>query len=304
MCVSPLTGARNVTLLATIPSSRLIEGWRRKWNIDITAELKGHEAVRLYRCNDTQLKFFLPVEVAAGAGLYERLQQFDWYYGRERWEHRMALKDVPAGSRLLEVGAGSGEFVRKARQAGIDATGIEISAAAVSAAGEDGRPVVLLDLEQAVRRYAGTMDTVCSFHVLEHVPRPREFIRGSLALLREDGQLIWCVPNADSFLKYQENLLNMPPHHLLHWTREAFSSLEALFEVRLEQVRFEPLAAPHVDSCLHAYARHFRSRFGKAGVLVNPWTRGAAAGLLRLGLRRLVRGQGMYVRFRKTGTPA
>ncbi|NEO43473.1 MAG: hypothetical protein F6K55_04805 [Moorea sp. SIO4A3] len=74
--ISPLTENNNVTLLKSIPTKQLIQDWKIFFEIDITEEVDEHENIYLYKCNETQLKFFTPYETVGSDKLYEHLQKF------------------------------------------------------------------------------------------------------------------------------------------------------------------------------------------------------------------------------------
>ncbi|KAM3116123.1 class I SAM-dependent methyltransferase [Phormidesmis sp. 146-33] len=300
MTCSPITHSQDVTLVKTFHAKELIPGWQQSFQIDITDELQGHQEIHLYECNQTKLKFFTPMEVVGSGKLYAQLQQFDWYYMPDKWEHQIALSQLTKGQKILEIGTGSGHFVKRAIAAGLQAQGIDLNAVAVEAAQRQNLPVERLDLEEAVRLYANTFDAVCSFQVLEHVPNPDEFIRWSLELLKPGGMLIYCVPNSESYIKHQEmHLLNMPPHHMLWWSDAAFKSLEKVFPVQLEKVAYEPLTDYHVPHYLSIYEGLLKRHLPFSRVVMNRHTLPWCERLLNLGLRKLITGHSLYVQFRK-----
>ena len=65
--------------------------------------------------------------------------------------------------------------LKHARQAGIEASGIDVNPDAVAQARIEGLPVQSLDLQTVAREHAGQFDAVCSFQVLEHTADPGEF---------------------------------------------------------------------------------------------------------------------------------
>lgn len=294
---SPITGNNDVTLLKKLQAKQLIHDWKH-FQIDITEELNRHEEIYLYQCNQTQVKFFTPFDIAGSSKLYEQLQKFDWYYMPNKWEHQLALRDLLGCKDILEVGCASGSFVKSGIDAGLNIKGIELNEAAVTAAQQKNYPVERLDLKEAANLYRESLDGVCSFQVLEHVPNPKDFIKWSIQMLKPGGKLIYCVPNSESFLKYQYNLLDMPPHHMTQWSDGSFRALEKIFSIKLEKVVFEPLAQYHVSSYLAAYSSRFRSAsLGK--LLFNGYTLPLYEKCLNLGLRKLLTGQSLYVRFSK-----
>jgi 2-polyprenyl-3-methyl-5-hydroxy-6-metoxy-1,4-benzoquinol methylase len=298
---SPLAGTQNVTLLRVIQGRDLIERWQREYGIDVTAELRGHQEIHLYRCETTGLEFYWPRDVNGSSRLYEQLQKYEWYYEPHKWEHRVALKDLKSlgKARVMEVGCGDGAFVADALRAGIDVRGIEINPAAVQAAKSRGLPVEHIDLSDAATNFAGSMDAVCAFQVLEHVSDPRGFLEHCVRMLKAGGVLILCVPNAESFLKDQSVLLDMPPHHMLRWSVRSFASLTSLMPVDLVLTRLEPLRRTHVGSYAAARCVAWRRKAPALAWLFGKPTRAAIGLSMRAGLRHLATGQSLYALLRR-----
>ena len=300
---SPLTGGPDVSLLKSFPVPEIVDRWHRELGIDVAPEVGHHPEIRLYRCNATGLQFFWPPDVVGSARLYEQLQKFEWYYEPHKWEHRVALDDLrPLGrGRVVEVGCGEGSFVADGIRAGLDVRGIEINAAAVQAARARGLPVEQADLSDAARSLAGAVDAVCAFQVLEHVVDPRGFIEDCCRMLKPGGLLVACVPDAESHLKDLDGLLDMPPHHMLRWSTGAFASLANILPLDLLRTRREPLRALHVGAYVKARRVAWKRRWPALGWAFNRGTHALVAAPLRAGLRRLARGEGLYVVLRRRG---
>jgi SAM-dependent methyltransferase len=240
----------------------------------------------------------VPFDITGSEMIYRSLQNFDWYYMPDKWEYQVALKEFSDCKDILEVGCGFGDFIKSGIEAGLNIRGIELNGAAVMAAQKSNLPVERLDLKEAANLYHESLDGVCSFQVLEHVPNPKDFIQWSIQMLKPGGKLIYCVPNSESFLKYQYNLLDMPPHHMLQWSEFSFRALEKIFPIKLEKLIFEPLAQYHVSAYLATYAKRFRATLlGK--LVFNHYTLPVYENCLSLGFRKLLKGQSLYVQFRK-----
>jgi SAM-dependent methyltransferase len=299
MVISPLTKSRDVTLVSTIRSSKLIDDWEKTFKINIKDELLGIDEIHLYQCNQTKLLFFEPPNVAGSSWLYEKLQEHDWFYIPYKWEHQIALEDIKHCHRVLEVGCAFGSFVEAGLKANIDIQGIELNKAAVAVAQNNKLPIRHLSLKKFANCYPGSLDALCSFQVLEHIKNPRDFLGWAIQSLKVGGKLIICVPNSDSFIKHQYNLLDMPPHHMLRWSETSFRALEDLFSIRLEKVLREPLASYHVSGFLNCYKALYRAQCPLSVLLLNRYTLVFYEKLLQLGFKKYLTGQSLYVQFQK-----
>jgi 2-polyprenyl-3-methyl-5-hydroxy-6-metoxy-1,4-benzoquinol methylase len=108
------------------------------------------------------------------------------------------LKEIaPTKSRVLDVGAGMGDFVRFMREAGYDAAGIEPAKEPSEAARNQGLPIHTATLSSWASdpRNTGTADVVVMLNVLEHVPDPELMLAQTRALLSPGGLVVIRVPN-------------------------------------------------------------------------------------------------------------
>jgi len=95
--------------------------------------------------------------------------------------------------RLLDVGAGGGEFVYLSGKAGFDASGVEpnqgYSEYAKKTYGVDIKTQMLDELKTACA------DVITIFHVFEHMANPHAVMKKMADILSEEGSLIIEVPN-------------------------------------------------------------------------------------------------------------
>jgi 2-polyprenyl-3-methyl-5-hydroxy-6-metoxy-1,4-benzoquinol methylase len=131
------------------------------------------------------------------------------------------------GGRLLEVGCGNGEYLKRMEDLGWDVQGVEPDTeAARIARDQHGVPVTAGRLEEADIP-DNSLDAIIIQHVLEHVPNPLTLLRRCLCLLKPGGQLIILTPNLESLghRLFNKSWVHLdPPRHFFLFSS---SSLEA-----------------------------------------------------------------------------
>ncbi len=155
-------------------------------------------------------------------GLDVRHPSFQRYLLRVA-HHRLAMIEQATGisrGSLLDVGCGTGEVLLAARERGWRAQGVEPERTAAEMATGRGLPVRVAKLEQADLPQR-SFDVVSAFHVLEHLPDSRAFLRTLSRWARPGGYVTIEVPNWRSV---QRRRLGAswpglrPREHLVHFT--------------------------------------------------------------------------------------
>ena len=138
---------------------------------------------------------------------------------------------------ILDIGAGTGDFLSFIQSEFISVKGIEPNQKARELAQEKG-----ISLEQDLKDVKGKLfDVITMWHVLEHVPNLEETIRDVEALLKPNGILIIAVPNFYSFdAAYYKNFWAAfdVPRHLWHFSK---ASMNKLFSDKLSLLKISPM---------------------------------------------------------------
>lgn len=148
---------------------------------------------------------------------------------------KLIEKVHPLKGRLLDIGAGTGDFLVQAKGSAWDIVGIEPSAKAKGIALK--KEVTFIDTIDLIE--ADSIDVVTMWHVLEHVPDVEKQIADLKRIIKPDGIIIIAVPNFKSYdaLHYGKFWAAYDvPRHLWHFSKTAIEKLFALQGMRLVKV--------------------------------------------------------------------
>lgn len=120
--------------------------------------------------------------------------------------------------KLLDVGAGFGFFLSEMKKRGWDVSGVEISQKAIDYA----RDVMGIHIRSGPLEKVGfperEFDVVSGFYVIEHLPRPMEFLKECYRILKPGGLLLLRYPHTTpikcllGFLGIKNKLYDLPAH--------------------------------------------------------------------------------------------
>lgn len=126
---------------------------------------------------------------------------------------------------ILDIGAGTGDFLVACKDNGWSVDGVEPSSKARSIAEEK----LVLKLKTELSKLSTQQfDIITMWHVLEHVSDLDEYISRLNSLLKENGKLLVAVPNHNSFdAKHYGKFWAAydVPRHLWHFSQKAIGEL-------------------------------------------------------------------------------
>ncbi len=124
------------------------------------------------------------------------------------WKRRLRkMEHTRKPGSLLDVGTGIGQFLHHAKPYYSQVCGTEVSDSAIRIAKEKYDLIVVQGNLETVQLDEGAFDNITLFHVLEHVPSPKNLIERCRALLSAGGVLVVAVPNDVRSLTSKINLL-------------------------------------------------------------------------------------------------
>jgi predicted SAM-dependent methyltransferase len=160
---------------------------------------------------------------------------------------KLISNEIPQKGNLLDIGAGTGDFLIQAKQSGWNCIGIEPNEKAKKNAISKGVSFArtLEELED------NSFDVITMWHVLEHVPDLENQIKTLKRLIKFNGTIIIAVPNFKSFdAKHYKSFWAAydVPRHLWHFSKV---SIEKLFiKEHLQLIRVNPMWFDSFYVCL------------------------------------------------------
>jgi 2-polyprenyl-3-methyl-5-hydroxy-6-metoxy-1,4-benzoquinol methylase len=130
----------------------------------------------------------------------------------------------PLKGRILDIGAGTGDFLLEAKNQNWDILGVEPNDKAKAKAIEKG-----IKLTEAIDKLeSNSFDVITLWHVLEHVPDLEHHVSELKRLLKPSGTIIIAVPNFKSFDANYYGAFWAAydvPRHLWHFSKTAIEKL-------------------------------------------------------------------------------
>lgn len=177
---------------------------------------------------------------------------------------------LPARSRILEIGARSGELGVRLRER-FEYFGIELDAWSARSARSRGLDVFRASLTDFVN-LGGAYDAVVMFDVIENLPQPQDAVSKLKELVRPGGYLVLSTPDTESLTALVSGRrwsAHKVPEHIVLYSRSALVEL-------LENSGFQIITAAG------DYRWFDHQRLRQALTRWPSWVRRAVSGLLHL----------------------
>ena len=249
-------------------NSRVVEIIRAAWK---------SESCDVLRCDDCRFCFPIPY-VPATASFYDLWLDAP-YHRADRWDLERArdfvLSNAKGQPRILEIGAGIGEFLVQLRNDGrlcaprffaTDYSGYSIDRLRKLGFWAERADVYDLVKADDLRH---SFDFVCAFQTIEHMAPIVDVFEAIKQLLRPGGYLCISVPNGDQ-VEFDARYLGWwspPPNHVAVWYRESFEAVARRTGLTLIRHEAEPLSFRHALRHI-AYTNINGLSLGKTGLAV------------------------------------
>jgi predicted SAM-dependent methyltransferase len=167
---------------------------------------------------------------------------------------------------LLDIGCGTGAFIKHCNSLGWRTTGVEPDADARMTAFNSKLNVFDTDF---LKTCQGNFDVITLWHVLEHVHELDERMQQLKKLIRKDGIIIVAVPNLNSFdARYYQTYWAAydVPRHLYHFSKSTITRLFGNHDLKLVET------LPMVYDAFYVSMKSEEYMNGKiSGLVKGPW---------------------------------
>ena len=225
-----------------IPYQEIWEALEKEWKAVFSKKVVEDNSpsglTTLVECKNCGLQYFVPI-ASGNSQFYYELSRSPVYYSKEKWEFLLVRKNLRANDYVLDIGCGDGSFLDSITHQVNQPMGIDTNAEAIRCAKRKGLDATLTNIEEFSKKNKRKFDTVCCFHVIEHLEHINPFLKGAISCLKPHGTLILSVPNRERITKNYFESLDCPPHHVSRWQSDQLDKLADIMGIKLDKIVLE-----------------------------------------------------------------
>lgn len=153
--------------------------------------------------------------------------------------HNTAHYHISKGTRVLDIGCGSGTSLLEIKNMDAEPYGTEVDENIRPISKELGLNVEIGNIDNS--NYPDNFfDIITISQVIEHIPDPVSFINKTKKKLKDNGEIILSFPNTNSVFRFifREKWINWHvPYHQNHFSRENIKILAERTGLRIKRIR-------------------------------------------------------------------
>lgn len=200
-------------------------------NDNLHMKVKGWDDYILFQCMNCEIGHVEPFN-APGSDWYANAERYELAFDNKLpvdWRHKMFLskkiinyEDID----LLDIGAGTGNFLNEASKMGYKTTGIDFDKKRVEFGINNYKlNLLVIDLKSHIKNVGDKKyDVVTAFELIEHLDDPIDFVSDVKKVLKKNGTFVISTPNWDRTFKVENEIGDYPPHHLTWWTKKSLKN--------------------------------------------------------------------------------
>ncbi|MEH2123680.1 class I SAM-dependent methyltransferase [Nostoc sp.] len=186
----------------------------------------------IQQCKNCSLEYAFPLE-AGSQSFYQWVTTRAGYYPESRWEWFAVIEQINKRERqnsisILDVGCGGGNFLEIAKKlSNTRIVGLDTTPVSIEQCQARGFEVYCETIESFYNKFPSeSFNYVLSFHCLEHISQPKQFIASMLSVLKPMGSIFISTPYSPMSVESDWfDILNHPPHHLLRLSKKSYEEL-------------------------------------------------------------------------------
>lgn len=231
----------------------------------------SRETFQIVQCTDCGFKFTNPRPSQDEIGMYYESEDYISHSNSKKGLFNLAYQIVrnrslkqkvkligsfkPITKTLLDIGCGTGEFLKEAKNSNWLVKGLEPSSKA-RAYGIKTYGLDVEDLDALKHIQPITFDVITMWHVLEHVPNLHQTVQLITSILKDSGTLLIAVPNATA---YEENIYKEywaaydVPRHLNHFSKGSITKLIETNGLRVNKTLPMPFDSYYISMLSEKY---------------------------------------------------
>lgn len=193
----------------------------------------------ILKCSNCSYYFSYPFKEGTNK-FYNWITHQNTYYPSTRWEYGQVLNLIKHTkiNDLLDVGCGDGEFLNFVKQNSElnNLYGIDPTKSSIDNCQKRGLDNTFCEtIDEFLNSKDIKFDLVTSFHVLEHISDPINFVCGLKKLIKNDGRIIISTPYSPMDFEYfWFDILNKPPHHMGFWNEISYQKLADVLDMNIK----------------------------------------------------------------------
>ena len=215
-------------------------------------EVRDSDELAIFECKDCGLVSLDSVD-HVGKKFYEdsgmhgddKIPVEDWVKETRSDDQRRfeQLKPLLANKRVLDFGCGAGGFLLTANSLAAEVVGVELESR-VRKFYENSEITILSSIEDAAKiSGASKFDIISAFHVVEHLPDPREVFKKLGTMLTSDGRMVVEVPSAEDALLTLYNCHAF--QRFTYWSQHLYLFTASTLASLLKQAGLQVISIQH-----------------------------------------------------------
>ncbi len=222
------------------------------------------------KCKQCTLQFASPL-IEGSSSYYKWVTRQPYYYPSSRWEFEEVKKMIQNKKKdqvnLIDIGCGPGFFLDTlTSEQNLYAVGIDTTQTSIDLCKNKKLNAECIDLDSFLKDDKSNLnkfDYVVSFHCLEHIANPLQFVVSMTMGLSPDGSILISTPYSPMFFeKNWFDIQNHPPHHMTRWNAKAYKTLAAKLDLTIKF--YFPKAASLKNRAVYAFL------YSKFGIIRQP----------------------------------